>query len=83
MGQKEIHNMKIRKINTKLNEYFYHSLDLRPVNKQCGVCTLITGTVGMTIARQSLLHSIPLEPEGTKIGHLKLNTIQHYVIHNN
>lgn len=76
MGQEEIHNMKIRKINTNLDKYFYHSLDLRPVNKQFGVCTLIRGTVGLTIARQSLSHSIPLEPEGTKIWHLKLNTIQ-------
>lgn len=82
-GQKEIHNMKIRKINTNLEEYFCHPLDLRPVNNQCGVCTLIMGTAGMTIARQLLLRSIPLEPEGTKTRHLKLSTIQYSTIQYN
>lgn len=45
MGQKEIRNIKIRKINTNFEEYFYHPLDLRPVNNQCGVHILIMGTV--------------------------------------
>lgn len=45
MEQKEIHNIKIRKINTNFEEYFYHPLDPRPVNNQCGAHTLITDTV--------------------------------------
>lgn len=68
MEQKEIHNKKVRKINTNLEKYFSHPLDLRPVHNHCGARTLIMSTVGMTLGRQLLLCRSLLNWRGPKPG---------------